>query len=105
MSNSGASSNTDRSFEANFTTSDFNQVSPNKWESKRQVVTAVAFSGGPENRVPIGEKSAQFEIIKNGDNYTSYIKGANRRTRIKSSKSLNSAVSSINTYTRKYKVY
>lgn len=93
------------SFEANFTVSDFNQVSESRWESKRQAVTAAALSGDPNNRTLVGEKSSQFEIVKNGDTYTSYIRGANRRTRIKASKSLNAAVSSINTYTRKYVVY
>lgn len=100
----GSSGSSQKGFEANFTAADFNQVSENRWESKRQTIIAVAWSGGANNRVPISEKGAQFEIVKQGDKYTSYIYGVGRRERIKSSKTLGSAISSINKYTRDYTV-
>lgn len=89
----------------NFTASDFNHVSEDRWESKMQTVDSAAISRTGRT-VPVALKTSgsKFLVLKNGDRYTSYLVGLNRRTRIKSSSSLDAAINSINQYTRKYVV-
>lgn len=89
----------------NFTVNDFNHVSEDRWESKMQTVDSAAISRtGRTVPVALRTTGSKFLVLKNGNRYTSYLVGLNRRTRIKSSSSLDAAINSINQYTKKYVV-